>query len=209
MTKNNIENTLLVCATLFSFSLMSGALAIDVDKVTETCAECHGKGGASTETDIPIIGGYSEASITDYLKAYKNKDRECPKTKYRAGKNKGKKTDMCEMVKDLNDSDMTQLAQYFAKQKFVRAKQQKFDPGLAKKGKEIHDVSCEKCHSEGGTVASDDAGIPAGQWMPYLKEAFKDYSSGERPIAKKMKLRMDELNKADIDALINYYGSFQ
>jgi len=209
MTKKYIENTLLVCATLFGFSLMSGARAIDVDKVTETCAECHGKGGASTETDIPIIGGYSEASITDNLKAYKNKERECPKTKYRAGSKKGKKTDMCEMVQDLNDSDIQQIAQYFAKQKFVRAKQQKFDPELAKKGKEIHDMYCEKCHSEGGTVAGDDSGIPAGQWIPYLKQAFDDYSSAKRPIAKKMKQKMDELNKADIDAVINYYGSFQ
>jgi sulfide dehydrogenase cytochrome subunit len=209
MTKRCAGYALFLCATiLFNFSLVSGAWAIDVDKVTGTCAACHGKGGASTETDIPIIGGYSEASITDDLKAYKTKDRECRKTKYRSGPKKGKKTDMCEVVKDLSDSDIQQIAQYFAKQKFVRAKQ-KFDAELAKKGKEIHDINCEKCHSEGGTLASDDAGIPAGQWMPYLKQAFDDYSSGKRPIAKKMKMKMDDLSKADIDALVNYYGSFQ
>jgi sulfide dehydrogenase cytochrome subunit len=208
MTKKYIEYTLLLCAGLFSFSLMSSARAIDVDKVTETCANCHGKNGASTETDIPIIAGYSADTTIGNLNAYKNKDRDCPKTKYRAGSKKGKKTDMCEMVKDLNDSDIKQIAQFFAKQKFVRAKQ-KSDPALAKNGKDVHDMYCEECHSGGGSVASDDAGILAGQWIPYLKQSFADYSSAKRPIPKKMKVKMDELKKTDIDALINYYGSFQ
>jgi sulfide dehydrogenase cytochrome subunit len=208
MMKKYIEHTLLICAALLSFSLMGSARAIDVDKVTETCANCHGKNGASTETDIPIIAGYSTETIIANLKAYKNKERDCPKTKYRAGSKKGKKTDMCEMVKDMNDSDMKQIADFFSKQKFVRAKQ-KFDPALAKIGKEVHDMYCDKCHSEGGSVASDDAGILAGQWMPYMKQAFDDYSSAKRPIVKKMKVKMDELKKTDIDALINYYGSFQ
>jgi cytochrome subunit of sulfide dehydrogenase len=203
MTKKYFEYTLLVSAALFGFSLMSGAWAIDVEKLAETCANCHGKGGASTESDIPIIGGYSAESIIGILTAYKNKERDCPETKYRAGS-----TDMCEMVKDLNDSDIKQIAQFFAKQKFVRAKQ-KFGPALAKKGKEVHDMYCEKCHSEGGSVAGDDSGILAGQWIPYLKQAFDEYSSAKRPIPKKMKQKMDELNKSDIDALINYYGSFQ
>lgn len=208
MTKKYIEYTLLVCAALFGFSLMSGAWAIDVDKLVETCANCHGKGGASTESDIPIIGGYSAEFLVNNLTAYKNKERDCPETKYRAGSKKGTKTDMCQIVKDLNDSDIKQIAQFFAKQKFVRAKQ-KFDPALAKKGKEVHDMYCEKCHSEGGTVSKDDAGMPAGQWIPYLKQAFDEFNSGKRPIAKKMKLKMDELDKADIEALINYYASFQ
>jgi sulfide dehydrogenase cytochrome subunit len=187
---------------------MQGAWAIDVNKVAETCANCHGKAGASTETDMPIIGGYSIEFLTNNLKAYKNKERECPDTKYRAGSKKGTKTNMCQMVKDMNDNDIQLIAKYFSKQKFVRAKQ-KFDPALAAKGKELHDMYCEKCHSDGGTASKDDAGLPAGQWIAYLKQAFDEFNSGKRPVAKKMKLKMDELNDADIDALINFYASFQ
>ena len=208
MMKKYIKCVLLVCATLSGFSLVGGAWAIDVGKLTMICANCHGKGGASTEPDIPIIGGYSAESIIGDLMSYKNDERDCTETKYRTTSKQGTKIYMCQLIKDLNDNDIKQLARYFAKQKFVRAKQ-KFDPELAKKGKDIHDVSCEKCHSESGAVAGDDAGILAGQWMPYLKQAFKDYASGKRPVAKKMKMKMDELSKADIDALINYYGSFQ
>ena len=198
----------MVCAALCNFSLMGGAWAIDVNKLAETCANCHGKGGASTESDIPIIGGYSAEFIIDNLTAYKNKERDCPETQYRAGSKKGTRTDMCQMVKDLNASDIKRIAQFFARQKFVRAKQ-KFDPALAKKGKEIHDMHCEICHSKGGTVPGDGIGIPAGQWMPYLKQAFDEFSSAKRPIPKTMKLLMDKINEADMDALINYYGSFQ
>ncbi len=115
---------------------------------------------------------------------------------------------MCKMVKDMDDNEINQVAQFFSKKKFVRAKQ-KFDPALAAKGKEVHEMYCEKCHSEGGTVSKDDAGMPAGQWMPYLKQAFDEFNTGKRPIAKKMKIKLEELNKDDIDALINYYASFK
>lgn len=208
MTKRSAEYILLACAALFSLSLTSNAWAADVKKLTETCANCHGKGGASTEPEVPIIGGYSVEFLVNNLTAYKNKERDCPETEYRTGSKKGTKTDMCKIVKELGDSDIKQVAEYFAKQKFVRAKQ-KFDPALAAKGKEVHDMYCEKCHSEGGTVSKDDAGMPAGQWMPYLKRAFDEFNTGKRPIAKKMKLKMDELNKDDIEALINYYASFK
>jgi sulfide dehydrogenase cytochrome subunit len=208
MTKRFIEYILLACAALISFSLTGNAWAANVSKLAETCASCHGKGGASTEPEVPIIGGYSVEFLVNNLTAYKNKERACPETEYRTGSKKGTKTDMCKMVKDLSESDIKQVAQYFAKQKFVRAKQ-KFDPVLAKKGKEIHELYCEKCHSEGGTSSADDSGMPAGQWTPYLKQAFDEFNSGKRPIPKKMKLKMDEINKADIEALINYYASFK
>ena len=193
---------------LFSLFLATGAWAADVNKLVESCANCHGKDGAITESDVPIIGGYSAPYITDSMTAYKKKERPCPETKYRVGEKKGTKTDMCQIAKDPSDGDIKQMAQYFAGKKFVRAKQE-FDPALAKKGREIHERSCEKCHAEGGSLASDDGGILAGQWMPYLEETFKEYESGKRPMPKKMKPKMDKLDKAAVDALIHYYGSFQ
>jgi len=208
MTQKATGFALLAGAGLFSLSLATGAWAADLNKLVENCANCHGKDGASTESDVPIIGGYSAPFISDSLTAYQKKERPCPEAKYRGGDKKGQKTDMCQVAKELSEADIKQAAQHFAGKKFVRA-QQKFDPALAKKGKEIHERSCEKCHSEGGSVASDDAGITAGQWMPYLREQFKEFKTGKRPMAKKMKPKMDKLEPADIEALINYYGSFK
>jgi cytochrome subunit of sulfide dehydrogenase len=189
--------------------LVSGVIqAADVDKLVAVCADCHGKGGASKQSDVPIIGGYSTEFLVNNLKAYQTKDRDCPPTKFAEGSKKGEKTDMCQIVKDFSAADIKAIAGYFSKQKFVRAKQN-FDPVLAKKGKDIHADYCEKCHSEGGTKSDDDTGLPAGQWMPYLRHALDEFKTGKRPIPKKMKAKLDEVSDADLEALVNYYASFK
>ena len=208
MTQKTTGISLLTCTAVFSFSLASGAWAADVNKLVEGCADCHGKDGVSTESDVPTIAGFSSDTLASNLAAFKKNERPCPETKIRAGEKKGTKTDMCKSVKDLSDADMKQLADYYAGKKFVRAKQ-KFDPALAKKGKTIHDANCDKCHGEGGSSAKDDAGILAGQWTPYLEEQFKQYTSDKRPMPKKMKPKIDKLDKAAIEALIHYYASLQ
>ncbi len=198
----------LVGAALLGLGVSNVVVASDTDKLVEVCSNCHGKGGASTESDVPIIGGYSAEYVKERLNAYKKQETACPETKFRAGSKKGQKSDMCKIAHDLSDADIKQIAQYFSEQKFVRAKQ-KFDPVLAKRGKEVHEENCEKCHSEGGTVADDDSGFTGGQWMPYLTYALKEFESGKRPIAKKMKIKLEKLEKGDIEALVNYYGSIK
>jgi cytochrome subunit of sulfide dehydrogenase len=208
MIKKCYEFKLSFCATLFSLCLASNVFAVDVNKTVEACAGCHGAGGASTDPVVPIIGGYSVEFLSNNLKAYKNKERVCPDNIFKTGSKKGIKTNMCLELDAVNYDDLTLVAEYFAQQPFVRAKQ-KFDPELAKKGKLIHDDYCESCHTQGGTVASDDYGIIGGQWMFYIKESFDEFNADMRPIAKKMKDRMVKLSKEDLDALINYYGSIQ
>lgn len=195
-------------AALFSLTLATAAVAADVNKLVENCANCHGKNGVSTESDVPIIAGLSAPYLSDNLDAYKKKVRPCPESKYESGDKKGQKTDMCRIAKDLSEADIKQVSQHFAGKKFVRP-QQKFDPVLAAKGKQIHERSCDKCHAEGGSLASDDGGILAGQWMPYLDATFKEYHSGKRIAPKKMQPKMEKLEQADFDALVNYYGSFK
>jgi len=185
-----------------------GALAAEVEKLVGVCADCHGKGGASTEHDIPIIGGYSADFLSNNIKAYQKKDRDCPETKIRSGPHKGSKTTMCQVVKDLTGAEIRQIADYYAAQKFVRAKQP-FDAELAKRGKRVHDQYCEKCHTDGGTHSDDEAGMPGGQWIPYLEQAFEEFNSGKRPIPKKMKAKLDQVDKDDLRALVQFYGSVQ
>ncbi len=186
---------------------VGSALSAGVDSQLKTCSYCHGKDGASTESDVPIIGGYSVEFLVNNLKAYREKERDCPDTKYRSGPDKGKTTSMCQIANGLKDAESRQIAVHLSKQKFVRAKQ-KFDPALAAKGKEIHEMYCEKCHSDGATQAKDDAGMMAGQWIPYLTQAMDEFVTGKRPIAKKMKAKLDEVSPEEIKALIQYYGSY-
>lgn len=207
MTYRSIGFVTLLGTALFGLNAGMAAAA-DATTLVENCGNCHGKDGASTESDVPIIGGYSAAYITDSLKDYKAKERPCPEVKYRAGAHKGQPMDMCNVAKDLSDADVKLIADYFAAKPFVRAKQT-FDAEKAKRGKAIHDANCKKCHDNGGSSPDDDAGILAGQWMPYIQHTFDEFTSGKRPVPKKMQPKLDKLDKADIDALINYFGSFQ
>jgi sulfide dehydrogenase cytochrome subunit len=183
------------------------AYASSLQDHLKVCSYCHGKDGASQDSDVPIIGGYSKEFLVDNLTYYRDHDRECPETKFRSGPDKGKKSSMCKIVKDFSDADIKQIAAYLSKKKFVRAKQ-KFDPVLAAKGKDIHDMYCEKCHSDGATQAKDDAGMMAGQWIPYLTQAINEFLDGKRPIPKKMKAKLRDVSADDIKALIQFYGSY-
>jgi len=211
-TKNTIQTATsgaaLVSALFLGLAAAGGALAADLQHELEGCAGCHGKDGVSTETDVPTIAGMSAEYLRINIEAYKKKERPCPETKVRTGAKKDTKTDMCQVAKGLSEGEVKALAEHFAGKKFVRAQQQ-FDPALAAKGKDIHDANCEKCHSNNGSVAADDAGILAGQHMGYLEETFKEYTAGKRPMEKKMKPKIDKLDKAAIEALVNYYGSIK
>ena len=208
MIKMNITRAAWLGAALAACLMAGAAGAADAGKLAAVCADCHGAKGVSPEPDVPIIGGYSAEFMAGNLTAYKTKDRDCPATKFRTGMKKGITTDMCQIVQGFSEDDIKAVAEYFAAQPFVRAKQ-KFDPALAEKGKQLHEEKCEKCHSEGGSVASDDVGIPAGQWTPYLRQACHEFREGKRPVPKKMKVKLDQLDEAAIEALLNYYASFQ
>jgi len=199
---------LLAGAGLFSLSLATGAWAADVNKLVDACSQCHERDGASRDPNMPIIGGYSAPYIISSLTAYKQKNRTCPEIEYLHGDKKVKLTDMCRIAKSLSDEDIKKLAQYYASQRFRRANQD-FDPEQAKKGQQIHERNCEKCHTQAGSVASDDSGILAGQWTPYLKQQFFAFYTEKRRLANKMKPKFDKLDKTDMDALLNYYASFK
>ncbi len=199
---------LLAGAGLFSLSLATGAWAADVNKLVDTCSHCHERDGASRDPNMPNIGGYSEPYIISSLTAYKMKMRSCPEIEYLTGDKKLKRTDMCQVSKPLSEADIRKLAQYYASKKFRRANQD-FDPELAKKGQLIHERDCEKCHTQAGSVSSDDSGILAGQWTPYLRQQFFAFYSEKRLLDKKMKPKFNKLDKTEIEALLNYYASFK
>jgi cytochrome subunit of sulfide dehydrogenase len=200
MIGNIAKLGLLTAAAILCLVPAPGAQA-DVNTVMASCAGCHGKDGASTDPVSPIIAGMSATYLAETLTAYKTKERPCPATEPKA-------VAMCAVAGGIADADIKQIADYLAKQKFVRASQT-VDGALAEKGKQIHRQSCEKCHSGNGSVADDDAGILAGQWMPYLKAQLVEFKSGARKVDPKMTAVVDRLDAAGIDALVNYYGSMK
>lgn len=207
MTMSTRRNRTTGYVAVIALLLAGSAWGGDAGTLIENCAGCHGNEGASTEPTVPIIGGYSAKYLTDSLTNYKNKARPCPEVKYNAGSLKGQATDMCVVASKLSGGDITAIADTLSKKPFVRAKQSA-DGAKAERGKQIHETHCLKCHEDGGSSPDDDAGILAGQWIPYIRHTFEEFKSGQRPMPKKMKPKFDELTPDDVDALVNYYGSF-
>ena len=186
----------------------STAFSQDLDAIVADCNGCHGDDGISQWTDVPTIGGMPEFTHADALFFFRDGDRPCSESEYRQGDTSRPATTMCDVVADMDDGTLEDIAAYYFELPFVPAKQD-FDAGLAATGKEVHDRLCEKCHSDGGSNAEDEAGILAGQWMGYLEATFAEYASGAREQDKSMKDKMDELTEADTKALIHFYASQQ
>lgn len=198
----------LLAGAWLGLAVAASAAAADGAVVAEKCAVCHGKGGASTESNIPIIGGYSEKYIVDSLKNFRTKVRSCAEVSIPSGPKKGTKSDMCKVVADLGEADAAAVAKYYASQKFVRAKQP-FDAAKAQKGQPVYKLRCEKCHENNGASPDEDNGILAGQWTPYLRDQLVGFRTGKRPIDDKMKLRLDKVSKEEEEYLLHFFASQQ
>ena len=194
------------CTILLSIASVSAGQ--DLNAAIENCNGCHGDDGVSQWDDMPTIAGIDAFTQSDALYVYRDNERPCAESKYRNGDTSRAPTTMCDVAADLSDDDIESLAEHYSGLKFVAAKQE-FDAALAAKGAEIHKSECDRCHSDGGSNADDEASILAGQWMPYLRAAFEQYASGERPQDKKMKEKMDLLSADDVEALLHYYASQQ
>ena len=174
-----------------------------------SCDGCHGDGGISTESDVPTIAGISAFVLEEYMFQYVDQARPCRESTYRYGDTSRPPTDMCAVAKALSEEEISELAEYYAGKEFVAAPQ-KFDAALAAEGAKIHRRDCERCHTDGGSYAGDDAGRLAGQWAPYLEESFADFLSGDRTmLEEKMQAKMEALDADSITALIEYYASLQ
>ena len=186
----------------------TSANAGDVESMMADCNGCHGPGGVSESSDVPTIAGFPEFVHVDALYVYQDEARPCASSKYRHGDTARAAKTMCAIAAELSEGDIDAIAAAYAELDYVRAKQD-FDAGLADAGKALHEEHCDRCHSEAGTNAEDEAGMLGGQMMGYLEATFAQFSDGSREQPKKMKEKFDTLSAEDKTALLNYYGSIQ
>jgi len=174
----------------------AGPLAADpsAEMMANTCAGCHGPMGKSVGPASPNLAGISEGYFIDSMLAFKEGDRRA--------------TIMDRIAKGYTEEQIEAMAGYFASQPVYKAPQD-IDASLAKKGAPIYEDACSKCHDEGGSLPDDDAGILAGQWLPYLQYSLADFQGGHRDMPKKMARAVEELSEDDIKAVLAYFASQQ
>lgn len=189
---------------LLAGMLLFVASPLMASELTDKCDSCHGKDGNSEDDKVPSIAGFSAVTIEDIMHEYKSDER--PADKYKP--KDGEETDMVEISKKLSDDDIKAVAKHYAGKTF-RPHKQPFDAKLAKRGAKVHKKRCEKCHSDNGSNADDDAAILAGQWRAYLQRQFDLIKSKERQVPKKMWKKFKKLKEGDDRALIEFYVSQQ
>ena len=195
MNKKAIVQNLLIAGSL---ALSGSAFAVtpSASMLGNTCAGCHGTNGSSNGPATPSLAGISTEYFIDAM------------TEYREGTRPS--TIMTRIAKGYTDEEVKVMAPFFSEKK-IKSIDQGANAKKAKKGAKLHKKYCEKCHEDGGRSAEDDAGILASQMMPYLRNTMADFTGGGREMPKKMKKKVDSLQKSKgdkgMDQLIHYYGS--
>ncbi len=185
-------------AVLLGSGLLLGAAqssaAPTATMLADTCAGCHGTDGASTGPATPSIAGMSEVYMVDSMKAFKSGERPS--------------TVMGRIAKGYSEEEFKLMASVFAKQPIAITRQET-DAAKVAAGKKLYGANCEKCHDKYGTLADDDSGILASQWLPYLQYSMADFQAGSREMVKKMKKKVDKLSDDELEALLQFFASQQ
>lgn len=203
MKLNNRRNRPLAMAVLGTLAFAAAPLVLAAG--VDSCVGCHGQDGISSDANTPTIAGASAFFLENQLFLFQAGDRPCVADLF-AKVGGAAAADHCALVADASEGDIEGLAAHYAEQPF-KAGAQSVDAGRAAAGAAIHERACARCHSEGGSVAADDAGILAGQWKPYLERALTDFREGRREQPATMEREVKALSDADIQALTAYYAS--
>jgi cytochrome c553 len=170
-------------------SAQSGPLA----EKLQLCGACHGEDGNSKMEKIPSLAGQPAFYTLNQLFLMREGVRKVEA--------------MAPIVKDLKDSDLTDLSEHYAKLAPKRS-DEPVDQNLAKRGAEIAARQrCASCHLP--TLAGQEQ-MPrvAKQRIDYLVEALKSYRDNPRPGADTaMSVPVGGLKDDDLKALANYAAS--
>lgn len=179
-----------------------GALA-ELPEAAKECAVCHNETGISDDSEVPTIAGASAYFLENQLAVFAGEARPC-EADYFEKESEIKASDHCTIAGSLSEDEQIEVAAYFSELPFQPAEQD-VNEELAGKGASIHEANCERCHSDAGSLALDDAGILAGQWKHYLIEQFEYYKAGTRWQPEKMEPEMD-LSDEEMNALAEFYA---
>ncbi len=168
------------------------AAAPNAAMISNACAGCHGTNGGSAGPSMPSLASQSKAAIVDAMKKFKSGARPA--------------TVMGRLAKGYSDADFEAMGEFFSKQKF-HATAQATDPAKVKRGAELQDANCGRCHLDEGKEGKDDTPVMASQWLPYLTIQMDMYLAGTRKMPEKMAEKVKPLSKADLDALLHFYAA--
>lgn len=153
------------------------------------CGGCHGEGGVSKTPGMPSLVGLDPNYLVTAMKAYKGGQR--------------KNEMMKSFLAAFNDSDLENIALYYALQKPTRA--QTPAPGDQAAGRAAAATACGGCHGDKGVGTNPADPSLAGQDAQYLADALRAYKDGSRA-HETMKSLVASLDDAGMKNLAAYYA---
>ena len=191
-----LKNLIILTAAIFV--LGAGDPNSGKDKVA-VCSACHGADGNSVVGLWPSLAGQNEKYLVKQLRLVKSGDRVIDS--------------MVGLLDNLEDSDLEDIAAFYASQKnkVGQAEESKIELGrkLYYAGNLEKGIpACSACHSPKG-LGNGPAAYPllSGQQPDYVAKALKDYRSGERvneDPSKIMAAIAYKLDDVEIDALSSF-----
>ncbi|MBS3747898.1 MAG: c-type cytochrome [Wenzhouxiangellaceae bacterium] len=166
----------------------------------ESCTGCHNEDGVSDNPEVPTIAGVGSFFLENQIAIYSEGARPCGAE----GFADHEAEDHCAIFSKMSEDDKLAIAEYFGELPY-ESFDQEADAGLAEQGEAIHEENCARCHTDAGAEPFDDAGILAGQPMPYLIQQFETYKAGERWQPESMAEVM-QLSEEEMKALANFYA---
>jgi sulfide dehydrogenase cytochrome subunit len=179
-----------------------GAAVAEVPAAGQACVACHGETGASTDPNVPNIGGVGSFFLENQFIIYADGDRPCAEEAFADHEAENH----CTIMAAVSEDDVLALSEYYGDQEYVPFEQD-FDAALAEQGAGIHDENCSRCHTAGGAEVFDDAGILAGQPIPYMTHQLELYQANERWQPESKAEVTTALDADQIKALANYYAA--
>jgi len=155
------------------------------------CAACHGEGGISKRSGMPSLVGLDPQYLVSAMKGYVSGQRKGPVMKA--------------LLSGVSDTELSNMAQFYARQTPARA--QTPTVGDAAAGKTAS-ASCAGCHGEQGVSANPAWPSLAGQDARYLADALKAYKDGSRTDAT-MKALVASLDDRTINDIASYYAGLR
>lgn len=209
--QNNIVNCLVSVFLLAATTAYAGDSPADIkqrmgkgDPVkgktrSELCQGCHGEFGLSFEDMIPNLAGQYADYIAKQLRNFQTGAR--------------KHQIMSAMAQTINDTELTDIAAYFASQKKMQGNGKGDNPvakNLFTKGDAKRGIPpCQSCHGVNGKGKAPNIAtypVTGGQHKGYLVAQLVNWRSGERSNSPDgvMNKVAKTLTDAEINALTDY-----
>ena len=153
---------------------------------SEACSACHGDDGNASGNDMPTLAGQDARYFVKAMAAYQDGSRQHEK--------------MFEAAEKLSESDMENLAAFYASQEPVRRNVR--TPLTTSEWI----VRCERCHGIDGNSSDPRFPMLAGQNEAYLQAALKAYA-GETRGNSAMHAMAEPLSQDDISRIAQHYAS--